>query len=203
MLETTDYSDSTLDVTQTYDNFGRPVETSNGIAKTTYAYDAATLVLNTETVSYDIDGDSTYELTRIIDRHQDNLLRPTGFDLKDGATVETQASYTYDAARRLGTVTDGTDTFTYGYLPESYGLVKTVTGPAHTVTNTWETTRNVLASKENKAGSTVVSDFAYTVNSIGQRSDVSQAGTAFAATRSITWGYDALGQVVSADSTAP
>ncbi len=68
MLETTDYSDSTPDVTQTYDNFGRPVETSNGIAKTTYAYDAVTLVLNTETVFYDIDGDSTYELIRVIDR---------------------------------------------------------------------------------------------------------------------------------------
>jgi YD repeat-containing protein len=79
MLETTVYSDSTLGVTQTYDNFGRPVETSNTVAKTTYAYDAATLVLNTETVSYDIDGDSTYELTGIIARHQDGLLRPTGF----------------------------------------------------------------------------------------------------------------------------
>jgi len=39
--------------------------------------------------------------------------------------------------------------------------------------------------KENKAGATVVSAYGYTVNSLGQRTDVSQTGTAFPATRSI------------------
>ena len=41
------------------------------------------------------------------------------------------------------------------------------------------------------------------MNNIGQRTATSQSGSAFAAARSIDWGYDALGQVTKADSTIP
>jgi RHS repeat-associated protein len=78
-----------------------------------------------------------------------------------------------------------------------------VTGPAHTVTNEWETNRDILDYKENKAGTTLVSKYDYLVNAIGQRSNVAQSGTAFASSRDIAWGYDSLGQVTSADSTIP
>lgn len=57
--------------------------------------------------------------------------------------------------------------------------------------------------KENKAGTSVVSRYDYTVNAIGQRSNLAQSGTAFAGSRDIAWGYDSLGQVTSADSTIP
>ncbi len=92
--------------------------------------------------------------------------------------------------------------FTYDYTPNS-NLVASVAGPAHTVTNSWEPSRDVLAMKENKAGATVVSNYLYSVNSIAQRTELSQTGSAFAAARSISWGYDSLGQVVSADSSIP
>jgi RHS repeat-associated protein len=39
------------------------------------------------------------------------------------------------------------------------------------------------------------------VNVIGQRSAVSQTGSAFLSARSIAWGYDPLGQVIAADSS--
>jgi RHS repeat-associated protein len=78
-----------------------------------------------------------------------------------------------------------------------------VTGPAHTVTNTYEPNRDILDVKENKAGTSVVSRYDYTVNAIGQRSNVAQTGTAFAAARSTAWAYDPLGQVTRADSTIP
>ncbi|MEP2775034.1 MAG: RHS repeat-associated core domain-containing protein [Luteolibacter sp.] len=200
MLVTTDYSDSTPDVTQSYDNFGRPTETSNDVSTTTYAYDPATLVLDTETISHDLDTDGTPELTRVIDRKQDGLLRPTGYILKDGATTEQDSTYTFGDDGRLASVGDGTDSFNYDYLPDS-NLLETVTGPAHTLTNSYDNTRSVLLSKENKVGATLVSGYTYTVNALGQRMDVSQAGTAFAASRSIAWGYDALGQVTKADSS--
>jgi RHS repeat-associated protein len=90
--------------------------------------------------------------------------------------------------------------FAYGYETGS-SLVKTVTGPAHTVTNTYEPNRDILDVKENKAGTSVVSRYDYTVNAIGQRSNVAQTGTAFAAARSTAWAYDPLGQVTRADST--
>ena len=200
MLTLTNYSDTTPDVSQTYDPFGRPLQTSNSVSKTIYAYDPATLLLDTETISHDLNLDNTAELTRVIDRKNDNLLRPTGFDLKNGATIENQATYTYDITGRLATVTDATSSFTYGYLPQS-SLLATVTGPAHSVTNTYDTTRDVLLTKENKVAATVISGYSYSVNALGQRTDVAQSGTAFATARTIAWGYDALGQVTKADAS--
>jgi RHS repeat-associated protein len=47
----------------------------------------------------------------------------------------------------------------------------------------------------------VISQYNYSVNNIGQRSAVSQTGTAFSSARSIAWGYDPLGQVIAADSS--
>jgi YD repeat-containing protein len=47
----------------------------------------------------------------------------------------------------------------------------------------------------------VISQYNYSVNVFGQRSAVSQTGTAFSSARSIAWGYDPLGQVISADSS--
>ncbi len=41
------------------------------------------------------------------------------------------------------------------------------------------------------------------MNAIGQRTNVEQGGTAFSSARGIAWGYDALGQVTSADSSIP
>jgi len=206
MLTLTDYSDTTPDVTAIYDNFGRVLSSSTLITSSTFAYDPAILVLDTETVSHDLNADGTPELTRVIDRTQDNLLRSTGFQLKDGTTIENQASYTYGATDgRLSEISNPqipNSTFTYSYAPNS-SLVASVTSPAHTVTNAWEATRDVLLSKENKAGATVVSDYGYTVNAIGQRTALSQSGSAFAAARSVDWGYDSLGQVVKADSTIP
>ena len=49
----------------------------------------------------------------------------------------------------------------------------------------------------------MVSSYTYAVNPISQRTSVTTAGTAFAGTQADwTWGYDALGQVTSADHAA-
>ena len=208
LLNTIDYSDTTPDVSVSYDNFGRPLTVTNTVSTTTYAYDPATLVLDTETITHDINADGTPELTRVIDRKQDNLLRPKGYILKGALPsggVDQETTYGYDPTGRLSTVRSGdipVPGFTYGYEPNS-NLLKTVTGPAHTVTNTYDPTRDVLLTRQNKAGTTVVSDYGYTVNEIGQRTDVSQTGSAFQTARDTAWGYDSLGQVVAADSTIP
>ena len=208
MLTATNYSDTTPDVSQTYDNFGRVTETTNTVSKTTYAYDPASLLLDTETVSHDINQDGTPELTRVIDRKFDALRRSTGYAV--GALplggVDQETTYQYDNSGRLAAVSGGglnpPSQFQYNYLPSS-NLLSTIVGPAHTVTNSYDPTRNVLLNKENKAGTTIVSNYAYDVNAIGQRTDVSQSGTAFATARDIAWGYDPLGQVTKADSTIP
>ncbi len=204
-LTTNDYSDTTPDVTITHDKLGRQQSVTNGVATSTFTYTAATLELDTETITYNLPGQPAF--TRVLDRSRDALGRDTGYTLRSAdvsSAPETQAAYAYSASTgRLATVIGGGDvsspqTFSYSYLPNS-SLIETVTGPAHTVTNTYEPTRNVLASKENKAGTTVVSRYDYTVNGLGQRTNVSTSGSAFPATPSWAWGYDSLGQVTSAD----
>jgi RHS repeat-associated protein len=76
-------------------------------------------------------------------------------------------------------------------------LLATVTGPVHTVTNTWEPNRDVIASKQNKAGSSVISQYNYAVNAIAQRSGVTTSGSAFPAAPCWTWGYDLLGRRIA------
>jgi hypothetical protein len=58
--------------------------------------------------------------------------------------------------------------FSYSYLPSS-NLLSAVVGPIHTVTNIWEPNRDVLDIKQNKVGSTVISNYDYAVNALGQR----------------------------------
>lgn len=200
-LVSTDYSDTTPDVTITYDRLGRQVVQSNGVAKSNFAYDPATLALDNETISYDLDGDSTPELARVLDRSIDGVGRESGWQIKNGTAVENEVTYGYSATNgRLASVTSPAGAFAYSYVANS-SLTATVTGPVHAVVNSWEQNRNVLALKENKVGTNTISSFGYAVNPLGQRVSVGQAGSAFDSVREVAWLYDMLGQVVSADSS--
>ena len=117
-------------------------------------------------------------------------------------SAEHSLTYGYDDSGRLASVTSPAGTFTYTYTPNS-SLIASVSGPIYTVTNFWETHRNVLDIKENKiiSTNTTISSFNYGVNAIGQRTGVTTTGSAFPSQPADwTWGYDALGQVTSADS---
>jgi RHS repeat-associated protein len=208
-LVSTTYSDNTPDVSITYDALGRQLTQSNGVAKSIFAYNAGNLQINTETIQYDLDPATPgYEFTRILDRSQDTLGRDSGWELKNGTTIENSVATTYGSADgRLATVAgaSGSGIFQYGYEPNS-NLVATITGPSHTVTNTWEPTRNVLELKENKVGALTISSFNYGVvdntggvNEIGQRTSVRTSGTAFSGASSWSWAYDPLGQITLAE----
>ena len=205
----TTYNDGiTESVVYAYDNFGRPTLVTQGTGANqnqhAYVYDPTTLVLETETVSY------ANGLSRTIDRSQDSLLRPNGFEVLNGQTVEHATSYGYDTAGRLKHVDSAfplpaSPEFTYNYLDDSGSLLESVVGPAHTVTNQYESTRNVLDVKSNETNGsnvTLVSAFDYTVNAIGQRDDVSRSGSAFASANTESWNYNAKGEVVTADHSA-
>jgi RHS repeat-associated protein len=207
LMTSTDYSDATPDVTITYEALGRQATVTQAIqSQIEYSYNPSNLQLDTETIRYDIDHNGSYEFTRVLDRSQDSLQRDSDWQLKDGGTMENQATYAYSSTDgRLSSVTGGgaissPQAFDYTYLANS-NLLYSLTSPVHTVTNTWESTRDVLDTKENKVGSTLVSGFDYSVNGIGQRTGVSTSGSAFPSLPTWTWDYDALGQVVSADSS--
>jgi RHS repeat-associated protein len=197
----TNYSDTTPDITMAYDAMGRQITQSNGVATSTFSYNPSNLQIDTETVAYDLNADNTIDFTRVIDHSQDNLSRESGWQLKNGTTVENEVAYGYGSTDgRLSSVSKGASSFGYTYVPNS-NLLATVTSPVHTVSNVYETTRDVLASKVNKVGTTTISGYFYTVNNFGQRTGVSKDGTAFASTRDITWGYNAKGEVVKVDSS--
>jgi RHS repeat-associated protein len=206
-LTTTDYSDDTPDVTLVPDRLGRQHSASNGIAQSVFTYDSNSLALDYETIFYNLDGQPGFEFSRVLDRSRDPLGRDRGFTLMTSGeqpTTENQAIYAYSpSSGRLSSVSNpqlSNVPFAYEYVPNS-NLIDAVTGPVHTVDNVWEPDRDVLDIKENKVGSATVSKYDYEVNSLGQRITAGQTGSAFAAARGITWGYDALGQVTSADST--
>ena len=203
-LVSTDYSDTTPDVSIAYDRLGRQLTQSNSIAQSAFTYNPATLALDTETLTYDLNTDGTPEFTRILNRSQDTLGRPTGFQLKNGTAIENQATYQYSATDgRISSISNPSIpnvSFAYDYVSGS-SLIAKVTGPAHTVDKIWEPTRNILATNQNKVGTSVISQYDYTVNALGQRTNVSQTGAAFQAVRDIIWAYDPLGQVTSADSS--
>jgi RHS repeat-associated protein len=203
LMTSTDYSDNTPDVAITYEPLGRRQSVSTNVAKSEFTYDPATLAPDTETISYNLDTSPGYEFFRVLDRTPTSLGRDTGWQLKDGTTIENQASYAYHATDgRLFTIAGGSasspPSFTYNYVPNS-NLLHTVSGPIHTVINQWEDNRDVLDIKQNKVGTSDVSKYDYAVNELGQRTGVNTSGSEFPALPAWLWGYDSLGQVTSAN----
>ncbi|MES2982261.1 MAG: RHS repeat-associated core domain-containing protein [Verrucomicrobiota bacterium] len=201
-MVSTNYSDSTPDITMAYDALGRVTSSSTLVTSSTFAYNTSNLQLDTETIVYNLDGQPGVDFTRIIDRSQDNLGRESGWQLKNNSTIENEVAYNYGSTDgRLASVNKGSDSFSYSYTPNS-SLVAGVTSPVHTVSNVYETDRDVLASKVNKKlDTTTVSSYIYTVNNYGQRTGVSTGGTAFTGSPSWAWGYNSKGEVVKADSS--
>jgi RHS repeat-associated protein len=219
MLESVTYTNdpaATPNLAYTYDSFGRPrtVTQGSGVTAntTTYAYKddsngsggtlGTGLGLHSEAVGY---GASS--LSRTLVRYEDSLLRPAGFELKNVAVVDHAASYGFDTAGRLKHVDPSyplpvNPDFNYDYEDDSIGLVGTVTGPAHTVTNGWEPTRDVLDTKTNadRASTPVtVSAFNYGVNNLGQRTGVATSGSAFSGGYAIGWAYNPSGELKEED----
>jgi RHS repeat-associated protein len=215
-LTSTTYSDGTPSVSITYDALGRQLTQSNGLAQSSYTYNPGNLQIDTETIEYDLDpGTPGFEFTRILDRSQDALGRDTGWnagtfaqyqagwvDGNDDPDLENAVTYGYGSTDgRLATVSGGglqpPSQFIYAYTANS-NLLATVTGPEHIVTNIWEATRNVLASKENDLPGGTLSKFTYSINDLGQRVGLTPTGSAFATTSPFVWGYNDRGELTSA-----
>jgi RHS repeat-associated protein len=215
LMTLTDYSDTTPDVSMEYDALGRissetSLVSSVSQSSVSYTYNPTTLALDTETISYNLDATAGYEFTRVLDRSQDSLLRDSGWTLgtpTPSSAIENSVSYAFGATDgRLASVNKGSDSFSYLYAPSS-SLIATVTSPAHIVSNVYEPTRNVLASKVNKKlDTTAVSSYFYTVNNLGQRTNLTTSYNLGAGVTGnsgdVAWGYDSLGQVTSADHSA-
>ena len=172
---------------------GTPPVGSGGITLTTPILRGATYTYRPDDLQPLTETQPAGTLTRTYETGANGTLagRSNGYTFTGGT-----ATWTYDNAGRFSTVTDGTDTFTYAYLANSGNLIQTVTGPAHTVTNTWETTRDVLLNKNNHPANNPanpISNFNYDIpvvqsgtstpsgfgaNQIGQRKSMVASGSA-------------------------
>ncbi len=203
------YNDDTPDLVYSRDRLGRLVSVTRGnVTHAAYTY-RADLQPDTETQQID-------SLNKTITRTYQNgsggtvAGRPTGYTFPNGSVA-----YTYDSAGRLSTVTDGTDTFNYGYtytqatggprvgattgnLKEDF-MPYTLDGPRVDTTLEYDATRDALLSRANYLPSATLSKFSYAVNAIGQRTTLTPSGNAFTTITALNWGFDSLGQLTSAN----
>ena len=126
----------------------------------------------------------------------DAWLRRTTNNAWNGATRLAQSIYTYDAASRLQTVSDGTNNATYAFVPnsplvsqvtfKSNSVVRMMTTKAHDYLNRLQSISSVGTS------STSSLTFGYTSNEANQRIRCTQADGSF-----WIYEYDSLGQIKS------
>jgi RHS repeat-associated protein len=172
------YSDSTPGVSFTYDNVGNRTQMTDGSGSQTYTYDAANRITGitrgTNTFSY------AYNLTG-------NLTSRTYPD----STVTT---YAYDNDERLSSATSGGVTTAYGYDAASNLVTSTLpSGNGYVETRTYDHAGRLTDVKNAKAGATL-SEFAVTLDSVGNPTTVVRSGAVASTT---TYGYDANDRLTS------
>jgi RHS repeat-associated protein len=186
-LNSIDYSDDTPDVSLTaFDRLGRPHTIT----------DAA----GTRSLTYSVFGqseDETYTAGPLngltLDRTYDGYARLQTLSVPSVYT----AGYDYDAASRLDTVTQGTRTAKYAYVPNS-PLVESVTiknnGTLRLTTTKGYDRLNRLGSIANTpSAATPAHTVGYDYNAANQRAKATREDATF-----WDYGYDSLGQVDSA-----
>lgn len=202
-LLSVDYSDSTPDVSFTYDRIGRNATTTHVTGTRTYAYDAANLQLETETLPSAYFGGRI--LTQTYQGSGSGLLpgRAAGYKLGTSGTPDQdlEVEYGYDVKGRVETVASGAGAYTYGYVSNS-DLLSGVAGPVATTTYAYEANRDVKTVVWNKVRSTTISKYTYQYDALGRRSSRAQEGTAFAASNYDRFAYNDRNEVVGSKNYA-
>ncbi|MCK9304042.1 MAG: hypothetical protein M0P27_01430, partial [Bacteroidales bacterium] len=197
-IRTTDYSDDTPSLTNTYNLVGQLVKVEDGIGTTTFGYDskgrqvAETNASAVITRNYDSYG-----------RYAECILNPVNPAYPVQKTI-----FGYDVKNRLNTITSiiGTETniFTYSYLPgtqliSGYTAINPSTGTTNViVSRRYELNRNLITAITNSVGSvpSVVSSFNYSNDSTGKRT--SRIDYYNGATVTNTFGYNNRSEVTNA-----
>jgi len=181
------YSDSTPAVGFTYNRLGQQLTVTDAVGSRTFGY-SDKFQLTSETIN------GIYNKT--LTRSYDTLGRSSGMNIG----TEYAVGYGYDNLGRFSTVTNGADTFTYGYLANS-NLISSITYPNNiSVTKTYEANRDLVTQVSNKYNSTVVSNYDYSNDDLGRRTAMGKSGTAFTQADTISYGYNGKSEVTSAVS---
>ncbi|AHF93189.1 type IV secretion protein Rhs [Opitutaceae bacterium TAV5] len=185
-LASVTYSDSTPAVAHTYDRAGRLHTTTDAAGLLTRSYANGQLTGEVYSGTGLLSGKS---VTRTFDslQRQDSL----------SATSIQPVSYTYDAASRLATVTQGNLSASYSYHPNLGTVSGVIVSNGSTERARQERTFDVLGRVTRVDtlgnGSTLHARRDYTYNAANQRTQVTHEDS-----RRWAYGYDMLGQVTSA-----
>ena len=171
-----------------YDRLGRQISIANGTATANYTLNDAGQVL---AEAYTGGPQNGWAVTN----GYDALLRRTNLVTLYNGVRQTVATNNFDAASRMGTISDGTNSATYSFLANSPLVSQIVfqnSGSTRmTTTKTYDYLNRLTQIASTPSASPVIS-FAYAYNNANQRTAVTNAdGTYW------LYGYDALGQVTS------
>lgn len=184
-----DYSDSTPDVTFAYDRAGRPRTRTDASGTCNWTYNPFGQLEDEAYTAGLLNGLS-------LDRSFDSLARLSSLSALSVSSVLNQTGYSYDAASRLDTVTQGANTATYAYMPNS-PLVSIVTfrngGTTRLTTTKNYDQLNRLASISSVPSASSAVSASYLYNSANQRTKLTREDN-----RYWDYGYDSLGQVTGA-----
>lgn len=183
-LSGTDYSDTTPDVTLVYDRSGRPSEITDASGARTLSYHASGQLENETYTSGVINGFA-------VNRTFDSSHRISGLAVPSVVS----ATFGYDPASRLQTVTRGTATATYAYAansPLAEAVVFADSGATRLTTTKTYDKLNRLASVVNTPSAASAVSHAYTYNAANQRTRATRENSAY-----WNYAYDALGQVTT------
>jgi RHS repeat-associated protein len=188
------WSDSTPDVTKTYDAAGRVLSISNSVAASTFSYDTANQMLSESITISGLTGAKTVAYTYDVDGNRASLTDPNGSVIAYSYTGRNQvasivadgppplANFTYDAAgNRLTRALENGITSTYAYDDDGQ-LTSLAHGTVETIAYTYD---NMHRRTGETRSSAPARTFGYDLT--GQLTAVNQS------TGNATFAYDAVG----------
>ena len=164
LLLRTTYSDTTIARSYTYNHLGQLTQVTDDAGMRTFGYNAYG-EQETDTLLAD-------EVTHLITETRDAMGRSTGFTYAKNCTVQHTVTTGYGEDGRVSTASfmhGGSEKqFGYSYLPGSNQL-QTLTMPCNmTLTQSYETQRNLLIGMAYRRSNTLVTQRTYTYDTLGR-----------------------------------
>ena len=180
-LVSQDYSDETTDIVMTYDNLGRVTQVTDAAGVTSFTYNAY--------------GELTNETNlKTLTRHYDELGRNVGWTL-DGSRKNI---IQYDnVTGRLYRMQAGGAWFTWGYLPGTNLKSSLTYGASGNTTWEYEPHRDLLTRVKNTIYGAVASQYDYTNDIGGRRTQIAKSGTMMAQNEVQDYGYNTRDELIS------
>ena len=186
-------NDGTVSETCAYDRLGHLVSASDASGATSYQYDEYG-ELSEETKSGGL-----FVPTKTLTYHRDGFGRDAGYSI-DGAR-KTTLSYDPATGRIASVSVSGAGVFSWEYLAGTSLKSKLSYPNSATAEWTYEEKRDLLASVKNTVNGSVISRYAYENDAAGRRvSSVKSGAMMGAEAETLSYGYDARGELVSAIS---